>query len=292
MKRKIIIFIVIVLIFGAVAYFLKSKRNDVTPSLSARVPVEKQSVSAGGSNFARQAVTSSAVDGSTSYNSRFTVGKNRVWYKELPSSNVNATLNMSPIILPTQTGSNATGRYDLIRFIGLISSDIQQVAALLKQGNFTVQEWNLSKQATINDPTAPIAWRVHFDAPNGTISGIRKVVYKDNSRKNEVRSEGYYLNFFQGGYVIEQLGRNDGSEHLLFFANGQIKMYGRRLANMNYYGINYDEEGRVVSEKIEGLSPQEIASHKKLIKKYKNDPNMREGIRQLEAELQAMQTNK
>lgn len=300
MKKKILVLFVSAILIGIFVYYLKYSGGDQPTPLTTIVPVGGRNDSAEGGE--KKQLNGDKPSGQESPGATgvkrdipkdSTLGKQeRFGYKEIPISNVDITFNVSSVVLPNQAGSNITGQADLCRFVDIITNDIHCVGVLLGKGDFIIREWNLSKKAIIDDQNNPVSWHVTFDGTNGTVSGVRKEVFTDNTHQCPLRDQGYYLTFYRSGYIVDQLGRNDGSEYILCFPNGQIRDYARKLENMSWYSIRWDKDGRVVSEKVEGPSPLVISSHKKLIEKYKNDPYKGEGIQQLEAELQAIQTNK
>lgn len=300
MKSKVVTVFVFVFLIGVGVYVLRPRHQE---SRSTSVPPDSVMTPGGSTNSLspdqdRSTVLlvhdspASSSDPARNARSNVIPEKGSVWFREWPSSSVNRMLSVPPIVVPLQVASNEIGRTGMSTFINVLTNDLQQVEALLRKGDFTVKEWNLSKKAIINDPSAPVDWNIYFDGPDATVSGIKKDVFTDRTRRESIRSEGYNITFHPGGHLVDSFSRNDGSEGLRCFTNGILYQYGRRIGDVNRYSIRWDQAGNVVAEKMEGPSPQVMSAHKKLIEKYKNDPNKAEAVHHLQEELNRMQSNR
>lgn len=294
MKNIIIVFLVVMLVIGFGLLCLK-KRNQSTQAIpdssTQKQPALASGVSSAASNAEKTARFSQAV--STQNSAKEIRRDQNPWgVKDLPLSSVDRHLNISPVSISVNGVSNEIGRTGVSNFVGLLNKDMLNLQGLLLKGNFSVGEWNLYKSANIVDPMEPVVWNVSFNNSNNAISGIRKVVFKDASHHEELRSQGYDISFFPGGQTIDRYARNDGSESLLCYSNGQVSAYRKRFDNMNSYLIYWDEKRNITSEKITKPSPQVIAAKKRLVEEYKNDPNKADWVRGIQEELNRMQSNR
>lgn len=181
---------------------------------------------------------------------------------------------------------------ELNSFIKTFNDSLREVSSLLTGTVFHVTEWNLSRE-TLIDINNQSRWRVYFNGPNHSASGITKEIFSDSTRQNKIRSLSFSISWYEGtNNIIREISRDDGSEYILFNDDSSIERYARKLAGGKWYSIIWDRNGNIVSENIRGPSKALIPSHKRIIEKYKEDPYMKDGVRQYEAELEEMQTNK
>lgn len=293
MKSKIIIFFITVLVIGLGFFFLgkQTRLTQVVPnSFTQNKPTSASGVDRTTFDVARETGVSlhPPIKQTIKKNTQF---QNQSKDKTLSLSKINRNLQITPLIISVNGISNEIGRTGVSNFVGLLSKDLPHLEAILKKGNFELIEWNLSKWANISDPDAPITWRIYFDGPNGTIGDFRKEVFTDSTHSKELRSQGYNVTFFSGGQTIDRFARNDGSESLGCFTNGRVRGYVQRFNNMDCYGIFWNANGDLVSEKIEKPMPQVIAAKKRLVEEYKNDPNKADWVRGIQEELNRMQSN-
>lgn len=293
--------IVTIALFAAVVALLAYRVRTIAPKPAIRIadaPPQSGALSNNG-NEARvlstgkeHSVGSSAAVPKSVPPDHVTPSTQAVAYKVVSFTNVDARIGVARIPLPNQSPSNLMGQTLLQGFADMVSNDLLHVGHILQEGRFEIREWNLSRKAVVNEEEAPTTWHLYFDGPGQSLSGLKKVVFRDGSREEELRPQGYDCSFSENGESIKRLSRIDGSEYLLFFPSGQLREYAHRYEDMSWYAVRWAEDGAVISEKVEGPSPLTIAAQKRLIEEWKNDPYKADAVRLLQEKVNRMQSNR
>lgn len=204
----------------------------------------------------------------------------------LPLGQIDAKFSPRPLVLSVNFPSNGLTTEHLSNFIEVINQDFKRVGNLISMGEFKLEIFNLSHWANIDDPEDPITWRVYFNGAGRTVSSISKCVFTDNRRQQEIIEKEYEAMFMRNN--ITEIIRKAHQGALQFYSNEAFKKYVWRDEKYNWHVVNWDENGNIVKEYVEGPG-RTIAAKKNIIGLFENDPRKSNYVNEVKAQLEAIE---
>ena len=298
MKRYLVWFILLLCLCAAVliAQLLrtrtevaaKSHDEKTTMNSNAMIPPESSSVA----NTQADIPASSINSGSThSVIQKEAPQDNTVKIsaepENLPLGQIDARFYPVPLVLSVQSPSDRITTTHISKFLEMVNMDFKRVSDLLSAGNFKVEAFNLSYWANIKDTDKPIVWRVIFGGPNRSVGAIRKYVYTDDGLQQEIKEQGYEV-IFHGASIDKIIGMKQNL-CVNTYTNGAFKDYSWLDDKYNWHVVNWDENGNITKEYIEGPG-RTIAAKKNVIELFKNDPRKSNYVNEVKAQLEAIES--
>lgn len=126
--------------------------------------------------------------------------------------------------------------------------------------------------ANVESKTENARFHMVFMSAEGNLSSIRKSVFLDKEKTEEIRKNGYTV-YLYGKGNIKNYRRRDDTEGLYFYPSGQLELYRVNFEGDKWYYSKVKEDGTVKYEKIrtkKKRSLEEIRKRQEEIRKRSN----------------------
>ncbi len=130
----------------------------------------------------------------------------------------------------------------------VLNQDLTLIDEFLNRQDYTVEEFDgFYQPIKIGDSSGLVEWKIQPSYSN-TINSIRKTVYADQTKTSEVKSESYWIQFYDNKSKMDFFRWRDDHEIIHFYTNNLPKEYGKQIKKYRWKILKWDEDGALEKE--------------------------------------------